>query len=283
MPNRNWNHIATPDGDTHEINLAYIMGAKTARGQEAEYSRPYHDRNDPAAWDAGKANELAGLHVVDGVDVITASPSGICFGGEPQQAPVVERPGGKLNIVRNGKDEAIVTLEIKEEDDRQMLKMHLQSDLATFSGKIMLQKGEDWRAVLAEMPAARFMEYFGLDRMKWKRCDAPVHVASTKTAFLSVAFGSRGHNITEETQEEAQKYVLNALSFLEKNDPEMEKIFIERVKELSRDYPPLANLSEEVVRATPEEMICFKRIWVPFQEDLKAELEHENAPAGPTA
>ena len=271
MPN--WNHIKTPDGDTHEINLAYIMGAKTARGQEAEHSRPYHERNNPAAWDAGKANELAGLHVVDGVDVITASPSGTWFGGEPQQAPVVERPGGKFNIVRNGKDEASIAISVLE--DEEVLGLLMLGNLGSLSGEIRLQKNEDWRVVLSEMPAKEFLECFGGDRS-----EKPVHVAATRTALLSSIYGSESV-IPEDSMEEAEKYVLNALSFLEKDDPEMEEIFLERVRELSRDYEPLSNLADKVLRATPEEVICIKRIWEPFRADLKAELDQEAVPSGP--
>ena len=209
--------------------------------------------------------EISGLHV---------------FGPEGKlDEVVVERPGGLITRVRNGEDEAAILVEVRPApepgDNGKLLDLKMISNLGSFAGEIRLNEEEDWRAVLTDMPTQDFLEFFGGDRSK-----SPIHADATKVAFRTLAYGPRSSEIPKPLQNEARTYVDNALSFLEKGGPEMEEIFLERVSELSRDYPALYDLDKHVQKATPEEVTCIERMWHPFQEDLKNEMKLEASPEG---
>jgi hypothetical protein len=82
---QDWNTFVTAEGESHEVNHYYKLGAATARGTADDLTRPYQNGTDEARqkeawWEAGHRNELAGIHTLeDGTDVITAPHTGETF------------------------------------------------------------------------------------------------------------------------------------------------------------------------------------------------------------
>lgn len=68
-------------GDTkYELTKAYIAGALAMRAMRPWTCNPHRNGTMAADdWDYGHVNESAGVHVKDGVDIITAEPTGAVF------------------------------------------------------------------------------------------------------------------------------------------------------------------------------------------------------------
>ena len=189
---------------------------------------------------------------------------------------VVERPDGLINRVRNGDNEAAILIEIQDLPDLKgslrMLDLKMISNLGSFAGEIPLNKGEDWRDVLANMSMQEFLQCFGGDRSK-----APIHAQGTRVAYMSSVFASRAESFAGQGLLEArvQQQLAKALSYLDKGTPEGEKAFLELSSKIAQEREVLHDLLDHVQRATPAEVDCLQKMWEPFQEDLKAEMKNE--------
>ena len=68
------------DDTEYVIDSAYIDGAKSFRERVPFMFNPHNTMTDKySAWDYGHANDAENLHIVGGIDVITAPRNGTVY------------------------------------------------------------------------------------------------------------------------------------------------------------------------------------------------------------
>lgn len=81
------NTLIIGDGE-YVLTKAYRAGAMAARKETPHWSNPHRDGNQMAHdWGYGHDNECAGLHQIDGIDVIEAPATGREYRNDEIDAP----------------------------------------------------------------------------------------------------------------------------------------------------------------------------------------------------
>ncbi len=77
--NRRMNTLLIDDTE-YPIDAAYVVGARAFRRHTPVNCNPHSTMSDRySQWDAGHTHEAAGLHLVDGIDVIETGRVGRQF------------------------------------------------------------------------------------------------------------------------------------------------------------------------------------------------------------
>jgi hypothetical protein len=121
---------------------------------------------------------------------------------------------GVAHVIRSGKEAASIFVDIEngfrkgEPGKLEFNIIHLKivGTLGCYEGSINAEKHEDWRQILADMPADRFLEAFASDRS-----EAPIDIEATLKAAEAFIEEKHASKVIDRTEgKEAMEFLMVA-------------------------------------------------------------------------